>query len=245
MKYRHVTTPADYTPYTNGLVLHSAPGHPPLPVRLASELFLRAYHLWGGPGRCTLYDPLCGSGATLVTLKFLHWELIDHLTGSDIDPHSLEIAGRNFQLLTPAGMQARINHLQADAAAYGKPSHQQALAAAYTLRDALRGPAETTLFPADATDPAQIQHGLAGQKVDIVLLDIPYGSLSNWQGQAAQLDEDATPTVLNALRPALTPRAVICLVMPKKHNPTIAPFHRHQRLKIGKREAWILGMGRR
>jgi len=243
MKYRHMTAREDYSPYASGQVLYSLRGHPPLPVRLASEVFLRAYDLWAGSGQpsCTLYDPLCGSGATLVTLKFLHWERITSLLGSDVSPESLEIAAQNFQLLTESGLQARLAKIAADVDAYGKDSHKNALVMAQSLRGRIAGPVTTRLFHADATDPHAVQAGLGDTRADIALLDIPYGRLSAWEG--ALSSQETTVRVLDALATVLSPGGVVALFMPKRHKLQLAQYHRLQQIKAGKREVWLLQLG--
>src|SRR5687768_8887211 len=106
MKYQYVTERENYTPFASGMVLHSLGGHPPLPVRLSQEVFLRAYHRWRSVSvrdQCTLYDPLCGSGATLTVLKLLNWRRIGAIIGSDASAHGLQITELNFRLLTREG----------------------------------------------------------------------------------------------------------------------------------------------
>jgi 23S rRNA (guanine2535-N1)-methyltransferase len=243
MKYRYQTHDENYTPYASGVVFHSLGGHPPLPVRLSSEVFLRAYHLWNpaGDAPCSLYDPLCGSGATLAALKFLHWPLIGSVIGSDVSARALGVAALNLRLLTLHGMEQRIDRLRADAAAFGKDSHREALDAAKLLARRIADPVETYHFLADATDPAQIAPGLAGRAVDIALLDIPYGDVAAWQGAASTPGSDtALERVLASLRSALLPSGVVAVFMPKKHRAALTHYQRVEHIKAGKREVWLL-----
>ncbi len=244
MKYTFVSEREDYTPYANGLVFHSLGGHPPLPVRLASEVFLRAcYALTRNrpPRPIRLYDPLCGSGITLATLKLLHGDKISAVAGSDADPRSLEVAALNFALLTREGMQRRIEKLRADLAAFGKESHREALAAAEFLLDRTGVPVEAHLFQADATQSAEVQAGMGQRRADIAVLDIPYGDVAAWQGEASPLNSaEATRKVLLALAEVMAPSGLTALFMPKRHRIDPAPFERAARIGAGKREVWLL-----
>jgi SAM-dependent methyltransferase len=243
MKYRHMTEREDYSPYASGQVLHRLRGHPPLPVRLASEVFLRAYALWNGSGTtaCTIYDPLCGSGASLVTLKFLHWERIASILGSDTSPESLEIAALNFELLTEKGLQGRTAKIAAEVGAYGKDSHKNALLMAQYLLSRIAGPVTTRLFRADATHRPAVQAGVGNAQVDIAFLDIPYGRLSTWEGGSSDLSsQEATSRVLAALAAVMSPGGVVALFMPKRHKIQLDQYHRLQRINAGKREVWLL-----
>ncbi len=242
MKYRHITEQEDYSPYASGQVLHSLRGHPPLPVRLASEIFLRAHYVWrqSNQATCTIYDPMCGSGATLVTLKFLHWQLIGTILGSDISPESVEIAASNLALLTTKGMQARMARLTAEIGDYGKNSHKSALTMARYLLTRIEGPATTHVFRADATDRQAVQAGVGDYRVDIAFLDIPYGRVSSWSGHSSDLSSEvATTRVLDVLYPLMTEGGVIALFMPKGHKVCLDHLNRIQRIKAGKREVWL------
>lgn len=241
MKYRHVTEQADYSPYASGMVFHSIGGHPPLPVRLSSEVFLRAYEAWGKDAPCTIYDPMCGSGATLAALTLLHGPMIGAVVGSDVSADALRVAALNFGMLSEAGMRARIAKLEADIAAYGKDSHREALAAARSLLGRVEGSVSTSVFQADATSAEQLRAGLGDVRVDIVMLDIPYGDVAEWGG-AAQMGESeaATTRVMAALRSVIAPEAVVALFMPKRHGADVAGYQRIQRIKAGKREVWLL-----
>ncbi|WP_312847199.1 hypothetical protein [Microbispora sp. KK1-11] len=80
-------------------MLHSAPGFPAFPVRLASEMVQRAMELRGG-GRATVWDPCCGSGYLLTVIGLLHRRRISAVLASDVDPAAVGLAERNLALLT-------------------------------------------------------------------------------------------------------------------------------------------------
>ena len=53
----------NFEDYASGRVTYARAGQPAFPVRLASEIFQRAYKHWqvaGGQAGCTVYDPVCG-----------------------------------------------------------------------------------------------------------------------------------------------------------------------------------------
>src|SRR2546429_632001 len=126
MTYRFALDPIDYSDFASGRVLHSAPGRTAFPVRLADEIFQRCLDLLPDPGksgRIVLYDPVCGSGALLATLAFLHGNRFAALVGSDADPEALRLAQRNLALVTSAGMDERLGVLSTLRDQYGKESH--------------------------------------------------------------------------------------------------------------------------
>ena len=165
MTYRFALERQDYSDFATGRVLHSAPGRTAFPVRLVDELFQRCLALLpdaGNPRRIVLYDPVCGSAALLTTLALIHGSRIARVIGSDIDPEALHLAERNLALLTPEGLDERIETIAALCEQYGKESHAEALASARRLRAAMVDPpVRTNLFRADATNPGEILAGIA------------------------------------------------------------------------------------
>ena len=102
MQYRHAPR-RNYEDFASGRVFYAFPGQPAFPVRLTSEIFQRSYAHWralGGDGPCVVYDPTCGGAYWLVALAYLHWDRIEKIIASDIDPDSIEQAERNLSLLT-------------------------------------------------------------------------------------------------------------------------------------------------
>lgn len=245
MSYRFVRETADYSDFASGAVLHSAPGRPAFPVRLASELFQRAWQRWLGgsePRRCVLYDPCCGAGYLLAVVALLHGEAIRGVVASDVDAEALAIAERNLALLTPVGMRARIEVLADLVRRYGKESHRQAGRSAERLLQrvdarASLGAPSTRVFQADALETDQLGAGLEGRRVDIVLTDIPYGATTSWAG--ADVGEAATMVarMLSALRPTLATGAVVVTVTPRGVRPEAHDYQRVERFRVGRREA--------
>ncbi|MBK8900699.1 MAG: rRNA methyltransferase [Anaerolineaceae bacterium] len=234
MAYRFATDKEDYSDLASGQVLVSAPGQPAFPVRLASEIFQRARALLGNPAAVSLYDPCCGSGYHLAVLGFLHREALASLAASDIDPTAAKLATRNLSLLTPEGLNQRRQAIAADWQAFGKASHQAALASADRLMARLaEAPALSThIFVADATQPGQIAARLA-HPIDMVLSDLPYGQLSAWRGE--QKNQQPIWHLLEQLRPVLHEQSVVALATTKGKVVAHEKFGRYGRFRHGKR----------
>ncbi len=247
MPYRFATEQEDYTDYASGRVFYNAPGAPAFPVRLVSELFLRALAVrrrLGLTAPVVIYDPCCGSAYHLTALGHLHGEQIDAVLASDIDARLLAVAERNLSLLTPAGLAWRQAELAELLQRHGKESHAGALASAQRLLErvkALAHPVRTHLFCADATDPAALRLQLAGATPDLVIADVPYGQHSAWQGAYAA--ETAHPPLwwmLAALRPLLPVTTVVAIAADKAQRIEHAGYRRLDRFPLGKRQIVLL-----
>lgn len=83
MVYRYAVTRENYADFSGG-VLHSAPGFPQFPVRLASEMFQRAIALVPS-STAQVWDPCCGSGHLLTALAFQHRRDITSVLGTDVE----------------------------------------------------------------------------------------------------------------------------------------------------------------
>ncbi len=74
MPYLFATEDKNYMDYASGRVIYNLPGLPAFPVRLASEIFLRAVrhlNLKTSHQRIVLYDPTCGGAYHLTALGML------------------------------------------------------------------------------------------------------------------------------------------------------------------------------
>jgi len=231
--------------YAGGRVFYSLPGHPAFPVRLASEIFHRCLALRAADGLTApvaLYDPCCGGAYHLATLAYLHGEHIASIAASDIDADALNLARRNLDLLTLPGLDRRIAELEALWADYGKRSHEEALESAERLRERLLDLNEqhaipVSVFQADATDGERVLAELGVRSVDVVITDVPYNRLSAWQGDAGS---DPLWRMLEALRPVLSPGAVVAVASDKGQTPAHDAYRRADRFQIGKRRIVLL-----
>ena len=249
MGYRYAERRPEHADLASGSVLHSLPGRPAFPVRLASELLLRCLAVRaeaGLHGPALVHDPCCGGASLLTALGFLHPERLRGLIGSDLDPDAVRLARRNLALLTPDGLDARIGLLRERLAAYGRDSYAEAVERAGRLRARLAGGGPpASCFTADAADPAALRRGLGGDRPDVVLTDLPYGRASGWAGGvAARPGPDGAPgpawLVLDALAAVVGPGPVIAVVTDKAEPVAHDGFRRLERLQLGHRRAAVL-----
>ncbi len=184
MSYRYALLDEDHSDLSPGAVLHSAPGFPAFPVRLASEMFLRARAIQSS-GPASVWDPCCGSGYLLTVLSFLHRAGLRSVFGSDVDVAALAVAERNLALVSEGGLAARSEELLHRAALFDKPSYAAASAAAQRLCRALEaagGSLPHATAVADVFDPGRLHTALDGRRPDLVITDVPYGERTAWAG---------------------------------------------------------------
>ncbi|MEU6279813.1 rRNA methyltransferase [Streptomyces sp. NPDC047028] len=237
--YRHAVERADSSDLACGVVLHSAPGHPAFPVRLATELFLRARARIAGEGPVTLWDPCCGSGYLLTVLGLVQRPALRRVIGSDADPAPLELAAKNLALLTPEGLSARERERREQSERFAKPAYLEAADAAGRLRERLLadgGALPVTTGTADVFDPRALGAALAGAAPDVVLTDLPYGERTHWTGS---VPEQPVTGLLASLASVLPEHAVIAVTDRSRKIP-VAPVRTLERLKIGTRSAVLV-----
>jgi 23S rRNA G2445 N2-methylase RlmL len=244
MPYRFAQERPDYTDFAAGPVLYSLPGQPAFPVRLTTEIFQRCQaHVRraGNAGPYTIYDPCCGSAYLLTILAYLHWPVIQHLAGSDLDAEVVPLAARNLSLLRLAGVEARIAQLAELSRQYGKPSHAQALASAERLRARLLAyrqlpPIRSQVFVANALDASDLRSHLAPGTLDIVITDLPYGQRSTWQAAGPDVERSGPEwRLLEALRPFMAPASIVAITATKQRKAAHDGYLRVGQLQIGKR----------
>lgn len=250
MPYQFATEPEDYADFASGRVFYNAPGHPALPVRLVSELLQRCLAIRQQHGLTepvTIYDPCCGSAYHLSVLAYLHWVEIDKILASDVDEAVLHTAVHNLNLLTTTGLQTRAAEIAEMQQKFGKSSHDEAAVSVQKLAKRLEGNLrehviETAVFSADATNAEAISQGIAGQKIDIVLADVPYGQLSNWQSSDDLLagEKSLVEPMLAALLPVLSPETVVAIIANKAQKFVHENYRRVGRFQIGKRRVTLL-----
>ena len=254
MPYRFATERRDYSDYSSGRVFYGAPGHPAFPVRLVSEIFQRCLAVRRTSGLANpvvLYDPCCGGAYHLSTLAYLHWHAIDAIMGSDIDANILSVAARNLGLLTVAGLERRKEEIETMLVQYGKSSHEAALESVLQFTHQLHEMiqthrVETHLFLADATNCQELSAKLAGQQVDVVISDIPYGQRSAWQmsGQMSAPSSTSSKSpvwqMLAALQPLLSTDSVVAIAADKGQQVVHEKYRRVERFRVGKRQIVLL-----
>ncbi|XVQ87056.1 rRNA methyltransferase [Microbispora siamensis] len=239
MTYRHATVRDDYADLASGAVLHSAPGFPAFPVRLASEMFQRAMELRGG-GRATVWDPCCGSGYLLTVIGLLHRTRISAVLASDIDPAAVVIAERNLSLLTRAGLAARAAHLTEQAERWGRASYTAAAEAAQRLATGLStdgGDLPRAVYQADVFAADRLRQVLGGHRPDVVVTDVPYGEQTTWHGPNGA---DGAVGMLDTLGSVLDENAVIALAVRGRKAPRADRLRTCATFKIGTRTVALL-----
>lgn len=184
MKFAHSRADLPREDLASGTVLFSRPGLIAFPVRLASELFLRATSLLlndGKPPPYHLYDPTCGGGYLATVLGFLHGDQLRNVSMSDISTEAISIATKNAGLITPEGLSLRLSELSRLIDLHDRPSHRAALRSGNQLF-ALRRNLPSNACQADATHADLVASKLAAlPSVDLVIADVPYGKHEHWR----------------------------------------------------------------
>ena len=229
MDYRYAEN-RSYEDYASGRVLLSAPGAPNYPARLALELFGRCMEYLPGGGEVTLYDPCCGSAYALTVIGLVHSHRLRRILGSDIDEGALTAARRNLSLLNHAGLAVRREELAALYAAHGKPSHAQAMDSAQVFVQQLARDVPSLVFQADATASLCIE-----ENPDVIIADVPYGALVNWQGEGGGLNG-----LMASLRGIAHEGTILALSMDKQQKASPQGFERLEKFTVGKRRVEIL-----
>ena len=214
-----------------GKVLYGYPGSPNFPVRLAQEIFLRAQEHLGIEEEMRLYDPCCGTGYLLSTLALLNPEKIQSIHGSDIQAQFLEIARKNFSLLTQEGLKKRKEELQHLYKLHQKETHANALSHLEHIQGILTDYSpkiEGGVFERDIlvySENANATHVTA----HLILADVPYGNLVEWKG------ENSLGKMMENLMDNLHETGILALIYPKAQAPKHPDFNRVEKFKIGKR----------
>jgi hypothetical protein len=246
MQYKYALR-ENWQDYAAGRVFHHFPGQAVFPVRLASEVFQRAYKIWSARGSkkkaCHLFDPCCGGAYQLTILGHLHRPAIAHISAFDIDARALELAAMNLHLLTMEGLLERRQQLQNLFDEFEKPSHAVAIQSANKFLKHMRhweqGDIPFTLAQVNALDAEALGERLP-QPADILFCDAPYGRRSQWQ--AAEGIDDPLTTMLGALKTCLTPHSVVAIASNKAQKIRHPDYHRLEKFKVGHRQIALLSL---
>lgn len=226
----------NFEDFASGRVLYGGKGIPNFPVRLLLEIYGRA-RSWldiedshHQERNITIYDPCCGGGYALTVLGFFHNKEIMKIYGSDIDENMIVHAKENALLLTDAGINKRkeeIRHLYDE---YGKNSHLEALHSCDKLRDMLVQDMAVEIFKADCTGE------LPRILPDLIITDIPYGNLVEWDnGEAVSLDD-----MLERLWAVSHEKTILAVCMDKKQRINCDKWKRLEKQNVGKRKFEIM-----
>lgn len=255
MRYRYEKEDKNYEDFASGRVLYNQKGATSFPVRLASEVFLRAMSYLEQKNMkkpISIYDPCCGGGYLLAILFFLHGRSISKIYASDIDEEMIDLARRNLHLLKIEGINKRINELQNDIEKFNKESHKNALKSAINLKKVLSSIdfiPEIECFLANALDDIIIKDkkfkdkasGEKGitEKVDLVITDIPYGNMVKWENGVAD-DKKNLKLFLNSVLSILKEESILVIISEKKQKIEDDKYNRIKHFTIGKRRVSFL-----
>ncbi len=247
MEYRYERTARNYEDFASGRVLYNAQGTTSFPVRLASEIVQRCFEALrerGNNGPYEIYDPCCGGAGMLTTIGLLHGGAVRAIYASDADARVLGIAENNLSLLTSEGMDRRRKQVQELYDAYGKSSHQDALASIDRLTERLQEAKtirRTACFQADAANPDERRRErLPAEGVDLVMTDLPYGSIVHWDdGAHAEASEQLQRFFDQAYGMLKQGQSVLAVVADKGQKLKHERFERVQYMKIGKRHVGL------
>ncbi len=227
MEYRY--SPAgNYEDYASGRVLCGGRGIPNFPVRLINEIFGRAISLMKDKERVRVYDPCCGGAYSLTVLGFFYGQRIEKIWASDVSQDMLAVAEKNLGLLTRAGLEKRRAELELLYASSGRDSYSDALGSLERLRADLKCEVESEIFAADCTKP------LPDIRPDLIITDVPYGNLVDWQG------EGALRAMLDQLRKISGEDTVLAVCTDKSQKIKSDGWVRVEKQNIGKRRFELL-----
>ena len=233
-KYTYTSAEENYEDYSSGRVLYGVKGATNFPVRLGSEIFQQCAAYLKSKGKqepYRLYDPFCGVAYSLTTLAFIHGKQIESITASDADSRILEFAGKNLSLLTPDGLNKRIEELKTFFEKYNKESHKEALKSASRLIEKTLGSMKIQYFQFNVTRDEELLQSIP--KIDMVITDLPYGRLTKWDGISG--DENFVQIFLDKLKSKLSSVSIVAIVCDKKQRISCPGYKSVKTLVLGKR----------
>ena len=230
MSYKY-TENANYEDFSGGRVIHHSTRFTNYPVRLASEIFMRCLARVN-KSMVNVYDPCCGSGYLLTVLGLRYGECINYFYASDVSPKAVSLAKKNLKLLSAKGILSRKNELETLYQTYKKDSHKEAVESADRLSKLASGKG----IPFDAFD----RDILAGKhdypKVDVIIVDVPYGGLVEWSSS----DISAINTMLDNLLDNLHLDGVVAISSDKRQKINNPVYKRVEKFQVGKRKIEIM-----
>lgn len=220
----------NFEDFASGRVFYGGKGIPNFPVRLLCEIYGRARSYAEKQEELVIYDHCCGGGYALAVLGFFYNRDIKKIYGSDIAEDMVAHARKNIALLTNAGLQCRENEIRQLYQEFGKKSHLEALDSCDRLKCMLEKDVQAEVFKADCT------RCLPLLSPDIIITDIPYGNLVEWEnGEMVSLDN-----MLEQLWAISHKGTVLAVCMDKKQKNSSEKWKRLEKQNIGKRKFEIL-----
>ena len=225
MQYKYCEN-ENFEDYASGRVLYSAEGVANFPVRLVNEIFGYAKEYSVKKHNLCVYDPCCGGGYSLTVLGLMNADVIKRLCGSDIEPKMVEVAKKNLALLSEEGLVQRYAEIKALYDMHGKSSHKDALESIERLRKKVKNDIATEIFTADCTDE------LPKLSPDIIITDVPYGNLVEWDSESS----DPLYDMLQQLACISHENTILAISMDKKQKVMHPAWIRKKKQIIGKRK---------
>ena len=182
MQFKFETDKKDYSDFASGRVFYNAPKTTAFPIRLASEIMARCLSLLQEDKSLSIYDPCCGGAHLLTAIGYLYHEKLNAVYGTDIDKDIIEYAKKNLSLLTGEGLFERKAQIQKNYEQFNKDSHLQALESMERLmwinKEIQKSIRDLQCYTWDITgiNPPPFKD------INLVISDIPYGNMVNWQG---------------------------------------------------------------
>lgn len=209
-----------------GSVIKSYKGNTNFPVRLGHEIFNRCLQYFDNKEKVTIYDPMCGSGYLLTTIGLLNFNKISKIYGSDINDEVINVARKNLRLLTIEGIKKRENEIQHLLDNYDRESYKIGLQQITIFKDIVNKDLDFELFKRDLFEES-VKSDI---KADIIIMDLPYNNLVNYQGNYSKnkLEEQIV---------SLTQKnTIIAVIKNKAQKLTInSTLQRLEKIKTGKR----------
>ena len=249
MKYLYANA-GDYGAFASGAVFYGRSGLANFPARLSREIFSRCLAYMEKRECLTVFDPCCGGGNLLAAVGFFGYGKIDAIYGMDADEDALATARKNLRLLTREGMGERAAQLTELYGRYGKKSHKDALGRAEELAGYAGGfnhEPEINLLAENALNDSSLDG--AGFEADIVIADLPYGSLTEWIRPGGVSEAEATESgsigmLLKNVAKVMSRDSVIALCSGNRVKITGGGFERLERQIVGKRKFEILRLAK-
>lgn len=230
----------NYEDYSSGRVIYGAPGATNFPVSLSIEIFEKCREYLnknGNSGPYKIYDPFCGVAYSLTVLGLLFGENIKEICASDADTTILEFAHKNLSLLSEEGIDTRINELEKFIKDYNKDSHKEALESAKKLKiKSKKLSIKIKDFEFNILSNKELPKII--NSIDIVIADVPYGKLTNWNG--LQNETNPIQESLNKIKDILSTKSILAIILNKKQTIEYSGYDKIKSFKLGKRKIILL-----
>lgn len=225
MQYKYCNDD-NFEDYASGRVLYSAEGVANFPVRLVNEIFGYAKECSVKKHDLFVYDPCCGGGYSLTVLGLMNGNAIGKLFGSDVDTKMVEVARKNVALLCADGLEERYTEIKSLYDMYGKSSHADALESIQRFKARTKSSIATEIFVADCTKE------LPKLFPDIIITDVPYGNLVDWDTESTNPLYDMLQQLANISHKD----TVLAISMDKKQKAEHPAWIRKKKQIVGKRK---------